>query len=53
MWGPSLNESIHWKDLEKPLVSMIACMIRSKTLMPHDIIWAEIGAAPIITEALF
>ena len=27
-WGPSLNKANHWKDLERPLVSMIARMIR-------------------------
>ena len=32
---------------------MIARMIRSKASVPHDIIRAEMGAAPIITEALF
>ena len=52
-WGPSLNKAIHWKYLERPLVSMIACMIRSKASMPHDIIRAEMGATPIITETLF
>ena len=31
-WGPSLNKAIHWKYLERPLVSMIACMIRSEYL---------------------
>ena len=36
-----------------PLVSVIACMIRCKALVPHDIIWAAMGATLIITEALF
>ena len=40
-------------DLEIPLVAMIHCIIRSKALVPHDIIQAETGAAPIITKALF
>ena len=53
IWGPSLIKANHWKDLERPLVSMVACMIRSKASVPHDIIWAEMGAAPIISEALF
>ena len=26
MWGPSLTNADHWKDLERPLVSMIVCM---------------------------
>ena len=33
MWGPSLNKANYGKDLERPLVSMIACMIRSKALL--------------------
>ena len=53
MWGPSLKKANHWKDLERHLMLMIAHMIRSKKSVPHDIIWVEIGAAPIITEALF
>ena len=48
-WGRSLNKANHWKDL----VSMIVCMIRSKASVPHDIIRAELGASPIIIEALF
>ena len=36
-----------------PLVSVIACMIRCKALVPHDIIRAEMRAASIIIEALF
>ena len=53
-WGPSLKKAHHWKDLEKrPLVSMIVPMIRSNESVPHDIIQAEVGAAPIIIEALF
>ena len=50
---PGLSKANHWKDLERPFVSMIAGMIRSKASVPHDIIRAEMGAAPIITEALF
>ena len=52
MWGPSLNKANHWKDLGRPLVSMIACMIRSKVSVPHDIKWANMGAASIITEGI-
>ena len=52
MWEPSLNKAKNRKDLKRPLVSL-ARMIRSKTSVPHDIIQAEMGAAPIITEALF
>ena len=50
-WGRTLNKANHWKDLERPLVSMIARMIRSKASVPHDIIRAEMGVAPIITKA--
>ena len=53
MWGLRLNKANHWKDLGRPLVSMIARVIRSKASVPHDIIRAEMGATPIITEALF
>ena len=52
MWEPSLNKAKNRKDLKRPLVSL-ARMIRSKTSVPHDIIQTEMGAAPIITEALF
>ena len=51
--GTEFNKANHWKDLVKPLVSMIARMIRSKESVPYDIIRGEMGAAPIITEALF
>ena len=37
-WRRSLNKENNWKNLEKLLVSMIACIIRSKTLVPHVII---------------
>ena len=51
--GTELNKADNWKDFKRPLVSMIARMIRRKALVPHYIIWAEIGAAPILIEALF
>ena len=41
------------RKISRPLLSMIACMIRSKASVPHDIIQTEMGAAPIIFEALF
>ena len=53
MWGPSLNEENHWKDLERSLVPVIVRMIRSKASVPYDIIRAKMEAAPINTEALF
>ena len=43
--GPSVNKANHWKDLERPLVSMIARMIRSKASVPHDIIGVAMGAS--------
>ena len=52
-WGLSINKGNHWKDLKRLLVSTMARMLRSKALVPHDIIWAEMGAAPVIIEALF
>ena len=52
-WEPSLCKENNWKGLEKTLVSMIPCMIKSKALMPHDIIQAEFEGALIITKALF
>ena len=48
-WGPSLNKANNLKDLERPLVSMIARMIKSKASMPHDIIRAEMEAAQSVT----
>ena len=43
----------NWKNLGTPSVSMIAHMIQSKPLVPHEISQAEIGSAPITIEALF
>ena len=53
IWGLSLNSTNIWKDLERPLVSMISHTIRNKALLFYDIIWVEMGAAPIIINALF
>ena len=52
-WEPSLNKANNKKDLERPLVSMIVHIIKSKASVSHDIIQAKMGAAPIIIEALF
>ena len=49
--SPGLNGN-YWKDLERPFMSMIVRIIKSKALAPHYIIQAEMGAAPIIIEAL-
>ena len=38
--------------MEKPLVFMIAQLIRAKALVPHDIIQVEVVASPIVVEAL-
>ena len=32
---------------------MIACIIRSKALLPHDTIWAVMGAAPIVSPSIW
>ena len=42
-----------WNNLERPLVSTISRMLRSKALVPHDIIHAEMGATSVLIEALF
>ena len=39
-------------SMERPLVTMTAKMIRCKASVPHDIIQAEMGATPIVVEAL-
>lgn len=39
--------------MERPMIMMIARMIRSKPSVPHDIVRAELGAAPVVVEALF
>ncbi len=52
IWGPSSYKGHKWTDLERPLVLMIGRMIRSKASVPHDIVRAEMGAAPIAVEAL-
>ena len=51
--GPSLHQAHNWTDIEKSLVKMIACMIRNKAPVHHDIILEKMRAAPIITETLF
>ena len=45
MWGLSLNKANHWKDLEKPLVSIIARMM-SKASVPHHINPGRDGSSP-------
>lgn len=42
-----------WDGMERPLVMMISRMIQCKGLVPHAIVWAKLGAAPIVVEALF
>ena len=51
-WGPSLNKANNWKGLQRPLVSMIARVMRSKESVLYDVIRAENYAASILTEAL-
>lgn len=50
--GPESDYNDGWRHMERPLVMMIARMIRSKPSTPHEIIRAEMGAAPVVTEAL-
>ena len=53
-WGLSLQMAwrIHkWRHLKRLLISMISCMIKQKSSVPHDVIWAEMGVAP--TKAPF
>ncbi|MCO5553894.1 hypothetical protein L7F22_007420 [Adiantum nelumboides] len=52
VWGPSLNTE-EWRQMERPLVMMIAQMIRCKASVPHAIVRAEMAASSIVTEALF
>ena len=40
----SPNKENNWKDLKRPLVPIIARMVRSKALAPHDIIRIKMGA---------
>ena len=50
IWGQNIYIALHWKDLERSLVSMIACMIRSKTSVPEDITAAEMWEASTVTK---
>ncbi|MCO5608531.1 hypothetical protein L7F22_062742 [Adiantum nelumboides] len=59
IWGPSLNHRTRlggtldgWRKMEKPLVTLIAKLIRCKASVQHEIVRAELGAAPIVVEAL-
>ncbi|KAH7281279.1 hypothetical protein KP509_36G038900 [Ceratopteris richardii] len=52
IWGPGLATS-SWTTLERPQILMIARLIRCKSLVPHDIIRAELAAPPMLVEALF
>ena len=49
----SLHMVHNWTDLKRSLVSRIASLIRNKVLVPHDILFAEMGAALTVTDALF
>lgn len=54
IWGPSMghHSADRWRCIERPLVSMISRMIRAKASVPHEIIRAELAAAPLVIEAL-
>ena len=45
-------EFLYWIDSKRTLVLMIGRMIRSKASVSHDIVRAEMGAAPIAIEEL-
>ena len=46
-WESRLNKANNGKYLERPLVSTISRIIRSKGLLPHDTIWEKIRASQI------
>jgi len=58
IWGPSIDHHERhgrtdgWGGMEKPLVSMIARLIRAKASVPHNIIRAELATSPVMVEAL-
>ena len=52
VWAPGLP-SFMWMQLERPLVMMLSCQLRSKSTVPHDIIRAEFTLPPMLVEALF
>lgn len=51
VWGPSVDQD-GWRNMERPLISMISRMIRAKSSVPHAIIRAELAAPPIEIEAI-
>ena len=51
--GPSFHKVHNWPDLERHLVLIVAHMIRNKRLVPLEVIWMEIEAAPIVIDSLF
>ena len=52
-WELSFTKANNYRDLGGPLVPMIACMIRSKASVSHDLIQAEVGATSKFIEAWF
>ena len=52
IWGPSLEASNWWRSMEKPIVSTISKIIRSKSHVHHETIRAEITAPLMVVEAL-
>ena len=42
-----------WMQLERSLVTMLSRQLRSKSIVPHDIIRAEFTLPPMLVETLF
>ena len=52
VWAPCLP-SLMSMQLERPLVTMLSCQLRSKSTVPHDIIRVEVTLPSMLVEALF
>ncbi|KAH7434041.1 hypothetical protein KP509_07G098200 [Ceratopteris richardii] len=52
VWAPGITEAM-WTRIERPQITMISRLLRSKPSVPHDIIRAELGTPPMLVEALF
>ena len=54
VWAPGLlTTPFTWTQLERALVMMLSCQLRSKSTVPHDIIRVEFSLPPMLVEALF
>ncbi|KAH6558407.1 hypothetical protein KP509_1Z065800 [Ceratopteris richardii] len=52
VWAPGITEAM-LTQIERPQITMISRLLRSKPSVPHDIIRAELGTPPMLVEALF